>query len=101
MKYVINGGNKLFGKIVNQTSKNATLPIMSACLLAKGNSVIKQFPDTSLIDLENAIKRYKEIDAWPVTTTFSEESFNHLQDIMLDYGAIEKKVAYKKLIYNE
>jgi NitT/TauT family transport system substrate-binding protein len=63
--------------------------------------IIKQFPDTSLIDLENAIKRYREIDAWPTTTDFSKESFDHLQDIMLDYGAIEKKVAYEQLIYNE
>jgi NitT/TauT family transport system substrate-binding protein len=63
--------------------------------------IIKQFPDTSLIDLENAIKRYREIDAWPTTTDFSKESFDHLQDIMLDYGAIDKKVAYEQLIYNE
>lgn len=63
--------------------------------------IVKQFPDTSLVDLENAIKRYREIDAWPITTDFSKESFNHLQDIMLDYGAIDKKVSYEQLIYNE
>ena len=63
--------------------------------------ILKQFPDSSLNDLENAIKRYREIDAWPTTTDFTEESFNHLQDIMLDYGAIEEKVSYDKLIYNE
>lgn len=91
-----------------ETIKNFTKAIQKGLDFVHSHSdkeiaeiIIKQFPDTSLIDLENAIKRYKEIDAWPVTTTFSEESFNHLQDIMLDYGAIDKKVAYKKLIYNE
>lgn len=63
--------------------------------------VVKQFPDTSIDDIETAIRRYREIDAWPTTTNFSKESFNHLQDIMLDYGAIDKKVSYEQLIYNE
>lgn len=63
--------------------------------------ILKQFPDTSLSDLEKVIARYREIEAWPTTTKFNEESFEHLQDIMLDYGAISKKVPYSKLIYNE
>ena len=62
-------------------------------------AVLKQFPDTSLNDLESAIKRYREIDAWPKTTEFSEESFNHLQDIMIDYGEITEKVPYSELFY--
>lgn len=63
--------------------------------------ILNQFPNTSLNDLEKVIARYREIDAWPNTTEFTEESFNHLQDIMLDYGAIDEKVSYGKLIYNE
>jgi len=62
-------------------------------------AILKQFPDTSLNDLESATKRYREIDAWPKTTEFSEESFNHLQDIMIDYGEITEKVPYNKLFY--
>ena len=61
--------------------------------------VLKQFPDTSLNDLESAIKRYRENDTWPTTTNFSKESFNHLQDIMIDYGEIDKKIDYEKLFY--
>ena len=64
-------------------------------------AIINQFPDTSLEDITKVIKRYREIDAWPTTTEFSEDSFNHLQDIMIKYGAIEKKVPYKDLIYLE
>ena len=30
----------------------------------------------------------------------NEESFNHLQDIMIDYGELKTKVPYKNLIYN-
>lgn len=64
-------------------------------------AILKQFPDTSLNDLTNAVKRYREIEAWAETTKFSEESFNHLQDIMIDYGELQLKVDYSKLIYNE
>ena len=64
-------------------------------------TILKQFPDTSLNDLTNAVKRYREIEAWAETTKFSEESFNHLQDIMIDYGELQSKVDYSKLIYNE
>lgn len=63
--------------------------------------ILNQFPDTSLKDLTEAVKRYRAIDAWPKTTKFSEKSFNHLQDIMIDNGAISEKVSYSKLIYNE
>lgn len=64
-------------------------------------TILKQFPDTSLNDLTSAVKRYREIDAWAENTTFTEKSFNHLQDIMIDNGVLKEKVAYDKLIYNE
>ena len=63
-------------------------------------SIVKQFPDSSVKELASAIKRYREIEAWPVTTNFSEESFDHLQDIMIDYGELDEKVSYHKLMYN-
>ena len=62
-------------------------------------TILNQFPDTSLADLEKAISKYRNIDAWPNNTTFTEESFNHLQDIMIDYGEIKSYVPYSKLIY--
>ena len=61
--------------------------------------ILKQFPDTAFNDLVSAIKRYREIEAWPITTTFTEESFNHLQDIMIDYGELDKKVPYNDLMH--
>ena len=62
-------------------------------------AIIDQFPDTSLEDIAKVVKTYRDIDAWPKTTDFSEDSFNHLQDIMIDNGAIDKKVPYDKLMY--
>lgn len=61
--------------------------------------VLKQFPDTSLNDLESSIKRYRENDTWPKTTKFMKSSFDHLQDIMIDYGELKEKVSYEKLMY--
>ena len=62
-------------------------------------TILKQFPDTSLNDLESAVKRYREIEAWPETTKFNKESFDHLQDIMIDNGVLQEKVSYDKLMY--
>lgn len=62
-------------------------------------AIVDQFPDTSVKDIAKVVKRYRDIDAWPETTEFSEDSFNHLQDIMIDYGAIDEKVPYAELMY--
>ena len=58
-----------------------------------------EFPDTKLEDLIIAIEQYKKTDTWPTTTNFTEESFNHMQDIMINAGQLEKKVNYNNLIY--
>ncbi len=61
--------------------------------------IAKEFPDTKLEDLITVIDRYKEANTWPTTTDFTEESFNHLQDIMINAKQLDKKVDYKDLIY--
>ena len=65
------------------------------------NIILPQFPDTSLNDLEKVITRYKDIDAWPKTTNFSKESFDHMQDVMEKAGQLEKRVEYKNLAYEK
>ena len=62
-------------------------------------NILSFFPDTSLNDLTSAIERYKQNDTWPSTTTFTKESFDHLQDIVIEAGFLEKKVDYNDLIY--
>lgn len=51
--------NGLYGKIINQTSKNATLPIMSASLLCDDKVKILETP--KITDVENMIKILKKI----------------------------------------
>ncbi len=53
------GGNKLFGEIKNQTSKNASLPIMSASLLSDGEVILHEIP--SITDVNNMVKILKKI----------------------------------------
>ncbi len=58
-----------------------------------------EFPDTKMEDLIIAINQYKKTDTWPTTTEFTEESFNHMQDIMINAKQLDKKVNYQDLIY--
>lgn len=50
-------------------------------------------------DLTQVIERYKQQESWPKTTTFTEESFSHLQDIMISANELKEKVKYEDLIY--
>lgn len=63
------------------------------------NVIMNQFPDTSYNDIKNAVDSYKKNNTWPKTTNFSENDFNHLQDIVIEAGFLDKKVSYKDLIY--
>lgn len=65
------------------------------------NIIAKEFPDTKLEDLITVIDRYKKADTWPTTTTFTEESFNHMQDIMENANQLDTRVDYKNLIYTK
>ena len=64
-------------------------------------AIIVQFPDTSIEDLTSVVKRYKSIDAWPNTTEFTKESFDHLQDIMINAKELDKKVPFSDLMYEK
>lgn len=60
-----------------------------------------EFPDTKIEDLINAIEQYKKTDTWPKTTDFTEESFLHMQDIMINANQLENKVNYNDLVYQK
>lgn len=64
-------------------------------------AVIDFFPDTSMNDLVGVVERYRSIEAWPTTTTFTEESFYHLQEIMTAASELDKTVQYDELIYTK
>ena len=64
------------------------------------NQILEFFPDTSLNDLTKAIEAYKQNETWPNNTTFTEESWNHLQEIIVEAGQLnkDKTVNYSDLI---
>ena len=61
-------------------------------------SIIDFFPDTKLEDLTKVVERYKGIDAWPKTTLFTNDSFYHLQEIMVNANQLDKTVKYSDII---
>ena len=63
-------------------------------------SIYDFFPDMSLNDLITSIENYKSQDTWNQTTFLSEDSFNHLQEIMIAAGELEDKVPYYDLVDN-
>lgn len=63
--------------------------------------LLDYFPDTSLNDLTNIVKRYRDIDSWYTTTYISENDFNHIQEIMENAGELDTRAPYEKLVTNE
>lgn len=63
--------------------------------------ILNHFPDTSLNDLTNIVKRYREIDSWYDNTFIAEKDFNHIQEIMENAGELEKRAPFDKLVTNE
>lgn len=64
------------------------------------NVILDYFPDTSLNDLIKIVERYKSIDSWYKTTNITEESYNHVLEIIDNAGELTKKPPYKDLIDN-
>ena len=49
-KFVITGGNRLYGHVNVDGSKNSVLPILAATILIKGKSIIKNVPNLSDVE---------------------------------------------------
>lgn len=60
--------------------------------------ILPYFPDTSLNDLTEIVKRYKEADSWYKTTYIAEEDFEHIQTIVEKAGELTERVPYNKLV---
>ena len=63
--------------------------------------ITSYFPDTSMNDLTEVIKRYRDADSWYRTTYITEEGFDRVQDIMDNSDKLEKVAPYDKLVNNE
>ena len=62
--------------------------------------ILPEFPDSALNDIITIIDNYKEYDSWLTTPYISEESFNNLQDMLIDNNLIEDYVPYSDLVHN-
>ena len=62
-------------------------------------AILNQFPDSKYEEIKESVESYKKNNTWSTTTTFTKESFDHLQDIVISAGFLDKKVEYSDLIY--
>ena len=62
-------------------------------------TVIKpQFEEMEESTLATIIERYQVQDSWKTDLVFSKEAFELLQDILMDAGVMEERVAYEELV---
>lgn len=64
-------------------------------------TILEYFPDTSLTDMTTIVERYKSNKAWKKDITINEDEWNHIQDIVMSAGELDKKTPYDKLIYTK
>ena len=90
-KDLINGFTKAINKglkYVNETDSS---------IVAK--DIYEFFPELSLNDLTAIIERYKTNDAWASSSEITKKDFDHLQEIIISAGELDKKAPFEKLIY--
>lgn len=63
--------------------------------------ILDYFPDTSLNDLTQIVKRYRDNDSWYKTTYIDESDFSHVQDIMESADTLNKRANYNDLVLNK
>ncbi|MGL5713172.1 MAG: UDP-N-acetylglucosamine 1-carboxyvinyltransferase [Paraclostridium sp.] len=99
-KYIINGGNKIEGKLVLRGAKNSVLPIMAATILNESESIIENIPDISDVHIMIKILQsigckaeYKDstlyIDSSSINnTSIKEEYMKKLRSSIIVMGAM-------------
>ncbi len=88
LKNFLTALKKAFEFIQNNTEKKVA------------EAVVKQFPSTTIDSLESAIISYKNIEAWKCDMQATSDSFNRLQDIMINAGELQAKAPFDKLVNN-
>lgn len=62
--------------------------------------IAPSFEGTDIEILEAVIQRYKDIDAWNTTPVMTKESFERLEDVMIEAGELNEKVPFEDLVVN-
>ncbi len=86
-EYKIEGGRRLQGTVQVQGAKNSALPILAACVVCRGVSVIHNCPQLSDIDATINILRHLgckvSVDGNTVTVDSTTISTNHVPDHLM------------------
>lgn len=57
-----------------------------------------QFEETDIQTIEKIVKRYYDQETWKDNLVFEQDSFELLQNILLDAGELKQQVPYEKLV---
>lgn len=60
--------------------------------------IAPQFPETDETTIATIVNRYLEQDTWKTDLIFSNESFELLEDILIESGELDKKISYTDLV---
>ena len=63
--------------------------------------MLDYFPDTTLVDMEMIVDRYKKGEAWKHNITINEDEWMHIQEIIESAGELDKYAPYDSLIYTK
>lgn len=74
--------------------------VMESSDLEVAEAIHSFFTETSLEDLTEVIRRYREADVWCSTPYFKEEGLNRLMDIMETANELEKRVNFNDIVDN-
>ena len=90
-KDIIDGFTKAVNKVLKYVKET------DSSVVAK--DIYEYFPELSLNDLTAIIERYKTNDAWASSSEITKKDFDHLQEIIISAGELDKKAPFEKLIY--
>lgn len=60
--------------------------------------ILKQFPDSSKNEIITIVGRYRDADSWLDNTTITKESYENLEDIMIDNNLLDEYVPFDTLV---
>lgn len=92
-KNIIKSFTKAIQKGLDYTFNHTDLEVAQA--------ISKHFPDTSIDDLAEVVKRYRENDSWYKTTYITKDGFKRVKDIMKNADKLNKDVSFNILVNNK
>lgn len=97
-EYLDNNGD-LIQRFTNALYK-AQKFVMENSDLEVAKAIHSFFAETSIEDLTEVIRRYREADVWCENPYFKEEGLNRLMDIMIEAKELNKRVNFEEIVDN-